>query len=93
MLAEIEVCCSQSQSDALHGESKPLTFEGGLRSKETDIEPCMLMDLSKMKEDIKGILSKETFFWESREALFNVEVQLLAERFKGNYATRKTNQR
>ncbi|XP_033638103.1 uncharacterized protein LOC117298856 isoform X2 [Asterias rubens] len=82
MLAEIEVCCSQSQSDALHGESKPLTFEGGLRSKETDIEPCMLRNRTKIKADIKGILSKETFFWESREALFNMEVPLLAERFK-----------
>ncbi|XP_071799036.1 uncharacterized protein [Asterias amurensis] len=82
MLAEIEVCCSQSQSDILHGESKPLTFEEGLRSKETDIEPCKLMNLKKIKADIKGILSKETFFCESREALFNVEVQLLMERFK-----------
>ncbi|XP_071798971.1 uncharacterized protein [Asterias amurensis] len=82
MLAEIEVCCSQSQSDILHGESKPQTFEGGLRSKETNIEPCMLRNRTKIKENIKGILSKETFFWESREALFNVEVQLLMERFK-----------
>ncbi|XP_071799039.1 uncharacterized protein [Asterias amurensis] len=62
MLAEIEVCCSQSQSDALHDESKPMTFEGGLRSKETDTEPCMLRNRTKIKADIKGILSKVPFF-------------------------------
>ena len=83
MLAEIEVCCSQSQSDALHGESKPLTFEGGLRSKETDIEPCMLMNRTKIKADIKGILSKEKFFQKARKGLFEMEVELLKERFGG----------
>ncbi|XP_071792204.1 uncharacterized protein [Asterias amurensis] len=83
MLAEIKVCCSQSQSDALHAESKPLTFEGGLRSKETAIEPCMLRNRTKIKDELKGILSKETFFQKAWKGLFKMEVKLLKERFGG----------
>ncbi|XP_071798949.1 uncharacterized protein [Asterias amurensis] len=83
MLAEIKVCCSQSQSDALHAASKPLTFEGGLRSKETAIEPCMLMNRTNVKDELKGILSKETFYQKAWKGLFKMEVKLLKERFRG----------
>ncbi|XP_022089727.1 uncharacterized protein LOC110978770 [Acanthaster planci] len=83
MLAEIVVCCSLRSSDCLHKDQKPLTFEHGLSSRDTDKDVSAL-NCKTIKRDGRAILDGSPFFRPAWEQHFCMEKKILTERFENN---------
>ncbi|XP_071798948.1 uncharacterized protein [Asterias amurensis] len=78
ILAEIYMCCSRDASGSLHTEYKPLSFQGGLTSRDKDSDQ-MGMDCDTIKQDITDLLSQDEFYSDARKQYFDMERQILQE--------------
>ena len=83
ILAEIKVCCSQPATDCQPTELKPLSFEKGPYSLDTDIDSSVLF-CETIKQDISVILRKKEYFRQAWTQHFNMEVHILEERFRNS---------
>ncbi|XP_022089732.1 uncharacterized protein LOC110978772 isoform X1 [Acanthaster planci] len=94
MLAEIDVCCSLRSSDCLHKDQKPLTFEHGLSSRDTDKDVSAL-NCKTIKRDGRAILAPSRhrttsewqyylFFRQAWEQHLSMEKKILKHRFENN---------
>ena len=73
------MCCSRS--DCLHLESKPLSFQKGPNSRDTDSN-LLNMDCEMIKNGIGDILNQEEFYMDAWKEHFNMEKKILQEEFK-----------
>ncbi len=78
ILAEIDMCCSKDASGYPHTEYRPLTFEGGLTSRDTDSDQ-MGMNCDSIKQEITDILSQDEFYSDARKEYFDMERKILQE--------------
>ncbi|XP_038056062.1 uncharacterized protein LOC119728059 [Patiria miniata] len=83
ILAEIDVSCSLRGTDLLHQEEEPLSFEKGLSSRDRDKDASAL-NCKTIKRGILAILHQQPFFRQAWREHFNMEREILRDRFENN---------
>ncbi|XP_071792774.1 uncharacterized protein [Asterias amurensis] len=83
ILAEIYVCCSQPFNDCVHREIHPRSFKDGSNSSSVD-DDFSALNCKTIQRDFDNTLRKDGFFRQAWKAHFDMEKQVIEERYKNS---------